>query len=184
MLVKKVITLAGALGILACGACFLPPPDRQPPPPTLRQGLQGVKFIDVIVTNLSESHHLGPDLLAIAAVARINGETRFTGIRASTGPVTVPPDAILKIDILSERATPHVRKDSGSNMNWFFEAAFSATLTNHDGQVVWQETNKMHSIWQVASGNEAEAWKQFSQSEAAVGYLLGYGFPDAVFYGK
>jgi hypothetical protein len=184
MLVKKLITLAGALGILACGACFLPLQERQPSPPPLRQEMHGIKLIGVIATNQTESHHLRSDLVADAAAARINEKMRFTGIRANAGPVTVPPDAILKIDILSEKATPHARKNVGSNMNWVFETTISAALTNHDGQVVWQETNKLHDVWLVGPEDEAEAWRHLSQRQSSVVYLLGNSFPDEIFYGK
>ena len=54
MFEKKMLTLCCAIGILAFGACFLPPlPQRQPPPPPIRSGLRGLSNVEVAVANQS-----------------------------------------------------------------------------------------------------------------------------------
>lgn len=43
MLEKKLLTLASAAAIVACGACFLPPLPQHPPlPPPVRSALQSI----------------------------------------------------------------------------------------------------------------------------------------------
>src|ERR1035438_9069294 len=84
MLEKKLLTLACAAGILACGACFLPPlPEHHRPPPLpARLALAGIQSIRVSVTNTSESHHLDPSDLALAVTKSINELTNETGVSA------------------------------------------------------------------------------------------------------
>jgi len=52
MVEKKLLTLAGVVGILACGACFLPPlPQHEPPPPpALRAGAEETELETVLLT--------------------------------------------------------------------------------------------------------------------------------------
>jgi hypothetical protein len=143
MLEKKLVTLACAVGILSCGACFLPPlPQRPPPPPPLQQlDLQGIQSIRVEVTNDSESHHLDPSELAQAVANSINWRNRETGVNAHVQKEAGDGDAILAVAIVNENATSGQPAAANRDEEWFFQITATAVLTKHDGQVVWSETN-------------------------------------------
>ena len=183
MLVKKLITLAGALGILACGACFLPDVvDRQPPPPLI-PALQGVKTIVVLATNSSSTHHIDADRLAAAIVKDIN-QRHGTKIRAVAGTTAGPADATLSVDIRDELATSSPVDKSG-RLLWTFEPKVSATLARADGQLLWEEKEQVYEVkpW-ITTSDEAEAWKEFCRRAWALPEILGPDFPDVMLYGR
>lgn len=151
MLEKKVMTLGCAVGILACGACFLPPlPERQPPPPPVRLDMQGIRKIRVEVSNNSESHHLDPNALGSWIEIRISAQARAAGVKAFSkkDPASTDADAVLRVTVLSETAAPErgtaepERPDStGIDEQWNFQVNLSAVLAKKDGQVVWRESD-------------------------------------------
>jgi hypothetical protein len=185
MLVKKLITLAGALGILACGACFLPALlDRQPPPPLI-PAMQSIKTIAVVATNSSSTHYIDTDRLETAIAKEINRRHGDTKIRAQVGAATGPADATLSVNIREESATAIPGKSLGT-MLWNFEPRVSATLTRADGQILWEEKEQVEKITQSikATDDETEAWRQFSKSEWALFLILGQDHLDQIFYGR
>jgi hypothetical protein len=136
MLEKKLLTLAGALGILACGACFLPPlPEHRSPLPQL----QGVRRIRVVVASSSDSQHVDPSALAQAVAFRINLETSGTGAKAYVGDKAEDRDGILYIAVLKASATPGSAPVANGLVLWSLDLTISATLTDSGGRVVWQE---------------------------------------------
>jgi hypothetical protein len=138
MLEKKVLTLAGALGILACGACFLPPlPEHRSPLPQL----QGVRRIRVAVAGSSASQHIDPPALAQAVAFRINLETSGTGAKAYAGDQAEGRDGILSIAVLKASATPGSASVANGLVMWSFDVTVTATFTDSGGRVVWQETD-------------------------------------------
>ena len=141
MLEKKIVMLVCAAGILACGACFLPPlPQRPPPPPPPRLDLQGIQNIRVEVTNNSESHYLDSGNLAEAVANSINWRTKETGVSAHVQKEAGEGDAVLAITVLNETATPETTPKNGGATQWSFFIKTSATLTKQNGQVAWHET--------------------------------------------
>jgi hypothetical protein len=165
VLEKKVITLAGAAGILACGACFLPPlPGHVPAPPPVRLDLQGIHRIHVVAVNASPTHHLNADRLAslIADSARSEGRgdrlTAFSGPIAP-GPSTPDRDGELKVIVLNESANPGQKGYKKGTVGWIFEVSVSAELRNSAGVTVWRE-NSGHYLTEhdEKPGDAAAAW--------------------------
>ena len=185
MLVKKLITLAGALGILACGACFLPPPeDRHPPPPPLTRKW-GVKLIRVEVTNSSETHYLVADRLATATAMLINERSGATGVKARAVGDPGPVDAVLAITVLREEATSHPFQNPALGATWTFQVTISANLMKSDGHSVPVETLQKNSVnQQLSTRDEAEAWKKISDRDWVLPEVLGGRFMDRLLYGK
>jgi len=184
MQVKKLITVAGALGILACGACFLPPPERRPPPPLI-PALQGVKTIVVVATNSSSTHHIDTDRLAAALAKQINSRHGDTKIRGLVGTAAGPADATLSVNIREESATSAYVDKSGRTTLWTFEPKVSAKLTGADGQILWQEKEQVHQVKEAfATNDEADAWRRFSKLEWSLPYILGQDYLDQIFYGR
>jgi len=145
MLEKKLLTLACAAGILACGACFLPPlPEHHPPPPPppLQIELQDIHDIRVHVTSVAEAHHLDPQELAEAVAKAINVQSWRTRLNAHADKETGDGDAVLEIAIVDEIATPGAAATNGAPGNdWLFHVKTSSTLTRKDGSVLWSETD-------------------------------------------
>jgi hypothetical protein len=158
MVEKKLLTLAGVVGILACGACFLPPlPQHKPVPPPIRFGLDGVQSIRVEVANASPSHHLDPAALAQKIAETINGQSWKTKVNAHVGKEAGGEDAVLAITVLSESVEP---APAAKNGRMTFLIKDSATLTRRDGTLVWRETEAGNWITHnVVEENAADAWK-------------------------
>jgi hypothetical protein len=159
MVEKKLLTLAGVLGILACGACFLPPlPQHKPAPPPIRNGLDGVQSVRVEVANASPSHHLDSDDLARKIAGAINEQSWKTKVSAHVGKEAGGEDAVLVITVLSETAEPAKSSKSG---DLTFLIKDSATLTRLDGALVWRETEAKNWLMQSADNEAyaAAAWK-------------------------
>ncbi len=161
MVERKLLTLAGVVGILACGACFLPPLAQHapppPPPPPVRIELVGIQSIRVEVANASPSHHLDPAVLAQKIAETINLQSWRTKIHAYVGKEAGNGDAVLEVTVLSETveaATPAKIKSITFLIN------DSATLTRANGALVWQETEAGSSVFRnLVEGDPADAWK-------------------------
>jgi hypothetical protein len=151
MLEKKVITVACAVGILACGACFLPPlPEHQPPPPPVLLDLQGIQRIRVEVTNTSESRNLDSDALARWIKIRINSEFRSAGVKAVSQKESVreKTDAVMQVTVLKESAILKRMEPDGFEADWDFQINISAVLAKNDGQVVWRESDGEYRFYE------------------------------------
>jgi hypothetical protein len=159
MVEKKLLTLAGVLGILACGACFLPPlPQHKPVPPPIHNGLDGVQSIRVEVANASPSRHLDSADLARKIAGAINEQSWKMKVSAHVGKEAEDEDAVLSITVLSEivESTPPAKTGLMT-----FLIKDSATLTRLDGALVWQETEAENWITRnVAEENAMDAWKE------------------------
>ncbi|MDR3752643.1 MAG: hypothetical protein P4K93_03385 [Terracidiphilus sp.] len=157
MLKKKLLTIAGVLAILACGACFLPPLPSHEPPPPVRNRLDGVQNIRVEVTNASPSHHLDSADLARKVAEAINEKPWKTKIGAHVGKEAAGEDAVLFITVLSETEEPAPTAKTG---RMAFLINDSVRLMRLDGALVWQESGEENWIpYNVDAGDEADAWK-------------------------
>ena len=162
MLKMKLLTLACALGILACGACFLPPSQRNSNPslPPTQIDLKGIRTIGVRVTNNSEWRHIDASALAHAIEVGINGYTKETGAKAFALTATGQEDATIEIAIQSENAILEAKPAPPGTSRWSYKVTISATLTKHDGTVVWQETNLPYRSRPVSAANPVDVWNK------------------------
>ena len=126
MLKMKLLTLACALGILACGACFLPPSQRNSNPslPPTQIDLKGIRTIGVRVTNNSEWRHIDASALAHAIEVGINGYTKETGAKASALTATGQEDATIEIAIQSENAILEAKPAPPGTSRWSYKVNF------------------------------------------------------------
>lgn len=142
MLKKKLVTIAGVLGILACGACFLPPihngPPAPPPPPPLPQ-LQGIRTVRVIVTDNSIPAHIDTQVMASAVAKYINLLNNSDAIAAHAGGDSA--DADLTIAIANENASIKQVEPLDGSESWLFEFTFSESLKEANGMILKQRTN-------------------------------------------
>jgi hypothetical protein len=140
---KMLITLACAAGILACGACTFKIPA---PPLAPAINYSGIHSIGVDVSNLSASRHIDPSALARHIVASINENAKDTKVTAQAKEKTGIEDAVLKIVILDESATPVPQRTITRGQIWTIHVGLSATLKEKDGQVLWQEKEGNYRI--------------------------------------
>jgi hypothetical protein len=162
MLEKKLVTLACAGGILACGACFLPPlPEHKPPPPPVRLDLQGIRRIRVDVKNQSVSHHLDPLELATRVANEVTAQGRRVGVTAYAGDSLGDEDGVLQVVVLSENGTQGKKLSNWNGVEWSFDLNISAVLTKKAGQVVWRESDGDYRFSNnFAQEDEADLWKE------------------------
>jgi hypothetical protein len=177
MVEKKLITLACAIGILACGACFLPPMPYHPLPPHLE--LQGIQSIRVEAANVSESHHLDPPVLANAVANSIELQARETGVSAYDRRYAGVGAAVLQINVLSESATTSLSSDKRLSV----VINVSATLTRQDGQVIWRETDAPYRFGYNLRPDDSEDVWQSAFLRTWVTNLLGTELVHRMFYG-
>jgi hypothetical protein len=158
MVEKKLLTLAGVLGILGCGACFLPPlPQPKPAPPHVRTGLDGVQSIRVEVVNSSPSHHLDSADLAQKIAETINQQSWKAKINAHVEKEEKDEDAVLIINVVSETVVPAPPSKTGRRT---FLIKDSAKLTRLDGTQVWWESEAVNWITHhIDEEKTADAWK-------------------------
>jgi hypothetical protein len=137
MMGRKVLTLACAAGILACGACFLPPlPAPKPAPPPLVLNLQSIHTIRLEMVNEPGADHL--DVAGLATqVANLISDQSLHRVKAYVSKQDGDGDAVLRILITNENAT--LDATPGSPDQWDFEIGTSATLTRADGTNIWTE---------------------------------------------
>ena len=162
MIGKKLITLACAAGILACGACFLPPPHMHtPPPPPVRLDLQGIGRIRVQVINASPTQHLDATQLANWLAGQIDAQA---GRAAVTGFAAQQPGnegAVLEVTILSESTNLQSAPASNGQSIWEIQLSLTATLTRTDGQLVWRESDGNYRASRaLLQEPEPDLWKE------------------------
>jgi hypothetical protein len=160
MVSKKLITLACAAGIVACGACYLPSP-HEPPPPPLRIDLSGSEAIRVEVTNASATHHFNPADLSRWIAASINAQRRAGIPPARAGGEAVEGDAVLRVSLVDESLVSAPTTQGSSNAVQV-QLTLDATLTRPDGAIVWQERKhpyRSNGDYILSASGDSWVWK-------------------------
>lgn len=167
MLRKKLLTVACVVGILACGACFLPPGDNgpsypPPPPPSapqLRTELHGVKAIRVVVDDATEAHFLDASQVARAVSAHLLEQASQSHISLEKGETLQPGDALLRIILQSTTAVPHNPVAGNPARVWQFHLIYTATLTDASGKTVWQRKEQPYAhMYELQVNDPADVW--------------------------
>jgi hypothetical protein len=129
MFEKKLMTLFGFAGILACGACLLPPlPQRKiplPPP------LSAIHKIDLQVEDKTGSRFFDPSQMSPAVADQFNHLWSGLPIKAQS---FKSGDAILMITVLQK--TISCKADTSRGGTCFYTLTASLTLTSADGRVL------------------------------------------------
>lgn len=175
---KKLVTAVCAAGILACGACFLPPP--RPAAPPLAPDLRASRRIRVEVANLSPTQHIPPPRLGRTIVGRMNDRLARAPIKARTNTDAQTGDAVLHIEILQEsvasKSAPSYPRQSG--VVFSFSVIFNGTLTAANGAVVWHVTNRTYTSQPLYVSNVAAPWDDWNH---VIDYLLAHDVVDQIF---
>jgi hypothetical protein len=146
MLKNKLLTLAGVLAILACGACFMPPlSQNEPPPPPNR--LASVHRITIDVEDGTGSNLFDPVAMSSVTVGEFDRLWAESPVRATVFNAGRPSDAVLKIVVLHKTASCTLQ--SNGKQLCSFEMISSFTLMAADGRILQsrpQESSKF-GVW-------------------------------------
>jgi hypothetical protein len=179
MVRKQLLTVVCLLGILACGACFLPPLPAPPPRPP-RLDLHRSQGIRVEVTNVSATHHVDSGQMSQWLAEAINRQRRPTIPPARAGGEPMAGDAVMQVSIVGESLTP-VTTDRETSDAARPEVTLDATLTRPDGAIVWREMNYPYrsniGILVPAAGDPwsstgVQGWVQYYLCNRLAGRLL------------
>ena len=186
MLRKQLITLAAILGILGCGACFLPnlvDRDPIPPPPPLKIDLRGVRMIGVTVSDDSKAPLLDPAMLSQRVAEYGNFRSRDTKVKWRVHRESGNEDARLKISILKESAVKVPQTTPSAAQKWALRLTISSTLTTRDGRVIWQDTNRNRDLAPaITAADETEFLQKLSHPW--IYGALSYPLIKSMFYGE
>ncbi len=191
MLRKKLLTVACVLGILACGACFLPPsgnsPSYPPPPaplPPLRPELQGIKAIRVVVIDATATHVLDPSQVAQSVSAHLLEQASHSHINLEKSDALQSGEAVLCITLQSTTAVPHNPESGKSVRAWRFYLSYTATLTDTRGQTIWQRKDQSYDhIYALQANGPANVWTA-PGIQGLFPNAFGYYVVHEMLYGK
>jgi len=145
MLKQKLLTIAGVVGILACGACFLPPiPQRKAPLPP---ALASVHRITIQVEDGTAGKLFDPLVMSNATARNFNELWREFPVRADAVNTGGSSDATLRITVHSR--TVSCKAESKDKLFCSYEMIISVTLTAADGTILknrQQESSKF-GLW-------------------------------------
>ena len=180
---KQLLTLAGAVGILACGACFAPPRYASPPPPPLQIDLHGVRTISVEVTSSSEAQHMDTVDLAKKMHEVLDVYRKDTGVAAATP--GKPADATLRIKLLKAVAVPLPMPAGTEARKWTIELRYSAALVARDGTVLWGESDVSRTIPEtgITAEDSESFWQNPSPSFPWINNRMSFWIARQMYYG-
>lgn len=178
MLKQKLITLAGTLGILACGACFRDT-YKPPPPPALAK--EGIRNLRVVLIDVTEQHRINLPVLAGLVVLDLNDQGRSAGVRA-TARDNPRADAILEVTIHSLSAAPQTTSASDERQSWGFTAQTSATLRRINGEVIWRSRTLTQSPRLDSYTRDEEAMWKDPITQGALLREIGFSLSNASIY--
>ena len=130
MVEKKLLTAACAVGILACGACFLPPPNQ--PKPQLPPALASVHIISIQVEDGTGSNLFDPLMMSKAVASNFNHQWSEYPVRARALNAGGTGDATLRIVVL--RKTDSFTLGKKGRQFYPLEMVASFTVTAADGR--------------------------------------------------
>jgi hypothetical protein len=132
MVRKKLLTLAGVVGILACGACFLPPlPQKKVPLPP---ALSFVHKVAIQVEDATHSNLFDSRRMSESTAFNFNQYWTKLPVKALNFYAGVSGDAILKITVISKTVScPNKRNEM---QFCTFEMSSSYALTAADGRIL------------------------------------------------
>jgi hypothetical protein len=155
MFEKKLVTLCCAVGILACGACFLPPlPERKTPLPP---ALASVHNIAIHVEDGTAGNLFDPLIMSNATAGNFNRLWNEFAVRAEGFSTGKPSDAALRITVLRKTASC-IPGDKGRQF-CSIEMIASFNVTAADGRILQSnlEERSKFGLW-VTGNSLPETW--------------------------
>ncbi len=132
MVEKKLVTLGCAVGILMCGACFLPPLNE--PKPHLPPALVSVHSLAIQVEDGTGTSLFDPVMMSKATAGNFNRQWSEFSVRAMALSDGGPADAVLKITVL--RKMDSFNPGQKGRQFYPLEMVASFTVTAADGRIL------------------------------------------------
>jgi hypothetical protein len=154
MVRKQLITLAAILGILGCGACFLPEHYTPPPPPPIVT--EGLKNLRVVVRDESKTPRLNTSALAEVIAGNLSRRFSREGLSAHLA-YRPEEDGVVEVRILSATALKRPSPPPNGQQAWDFAVQSVASLIRPDGQVVWQGVETTDTLGFDSYAQDAES---------------------------
>lgn len=133
---KKLLTMASAVGLLASGACFLPPPRR----PRIHPHV--INSVLVKVTDASGSPLLDKDQFGRWIADAINAQSQGQGPSARFGGAAKPGDVVLEVELAQELAKS--KPIESGLFEWHFDLLTSLTLSAPNGAALSGLPARLH----------------------------------------
>ena len=145
MFEKKLITLACFVGILACGACFLPPLPRKKV--SLPPALASLHRVAIHVEDGTSSNLFDSQIMSNATAGNFNQLWKDYPVRAEVFNAGVHTDAVLRIAVHSKTSSC-ARKNNGKQF-CSFEIISSFTLKSADGSILrhMEQGSSRFGLW-------------------------------------
>ena len=174
---KKLLTLVGVVGILACGACYLPPlpQHKYPLPPAL----SSVHKIAVQVEDGAAGNLFDPLIMSKATADNFNALWQEFPVRAETFNAGGPSDTTLRITVLRKTVscTPINGKPSCS-----YEMIASFTLTTADGRILQSRSQASSKFGLWYQGNSLPKNLNANPFRQEAAYALAMTAGEMLFY--
>lgn len=152
----KVLTVAGVLTILACGACFLPP--IPPPRPRVPPPLTGVTVLAIQVEDGSGSEPFQDEPIIRQTATQFNRLWQEYPVHAIPWKPGITCDEILRITVLNKSIVPG--QTSGGKQSLELEIVADFSIIAPSGVLLWQQPAKKVRFTQwFQPAPPAPSWK-------------------------
>ena len=170
MVKQQIVTAACVAGILACGACFLPPiPNRPPRPPAAP--VRQLQPLQIVVSSQAAEPHLDTSQLA-RELARALAGRKDGAIQAFPAGEEQVAAGELRLVLLEEWATP-VGEPTPAHLEqttWLYRFRLTVTIAGADGLVSWASGQRIVAIESSSLGRakppSGPGWEQAAVRQA------------------
>jgi len=138
--------------------------------------------VRVIATNVSDSHHLEDETLANRVANRITWMALGTGIKAFASSEPAHEQAVMELKVEKESATLLGPSSFPRENLWSFSVGISASLTDKNGQVLWQDTEPAVLFKDsFPQDSSIDIWEQRG-TDGSLPWFLGEWVADRALY--
>jgi hypothetical protein len=173
----KVLTVAGVMVILACGACFLPP--IPPPRPRVPPHLAGVTILAIQVEDGSGSDPFQEESMSRETATQFNRLWQEYPVHAIPWKPGITCDEVLRITVLSKSILPS--QTSGGRQPLELEIVADFSIIAPSGVLLWQQpAKKVRFTHWFQAAPPAPIWKLHEAINGAA-YNLAMSGGDVFF---
>ena len=178
MVEKKLLTAACVAGILACGACLLPPlPQKKAPLPP---ALASVHRITIQVEDGTGNNIFDPLIMSNATASNFSQLWSGFPVRAEGVNAGESGDAALRITV--HRETASCKGESKDKLFCSYEMIVSVTLTAADGTILKSKQQESSKFGLRYDGNSLKENLNANPLRQQASYSLAMTAGETLFY--